>query len=114
MDEVEVKIVDAPVGEALAERRLDVLGGMVGVPELGDDEELLARHESFRDCARDTLSALLLVGVVRRAVQKAVAGLDCLVHRFRSYIDRDLPQAETSEGHGVAGDELDGCCGRHC
>lgn len=64
VDEVEVEVVNAPVGELLLDDGLDALGVVEGVPELGHDEELLTLHDAFRDGAGDTLAALNLVAVV--------------------------------------------------
>ena len=64
VDEVEVEVVDAPVGELLLDDGLDALAVVEGVPELGDDEELLALHEAVLDGAGNALAALNLVAVV--------------------------------------------------
>jgi hypothetical protein len=39
---------------------------VVGLPELGDDEEVLALHDALLDGAGDTLTTLLLVAVICR------------------------------------------------
>ena len=41
MDQVQVNIVQSHVAEGSPTRHLDVLLGMVGVPQLGRDKELL-------------------------------------------------------------------------
>jgi len=64
VDEVEVKVVEAPVGELLPGDGLNAVAVVEGVPELGDDEELLALHETVGDGAGDTLAALNLVAIV--------------------------------------------------
>lgn len=64
VDQEEVKVVDLPVGELAAGDGLDALLVVEGLPELGDDEELLTLHEAVLDGAGDTLTALLLVAVV--------------------------------------------------
>lgn len=64
VDEEEVKVVDLPVGELAAGDGLDVLLVVEGLPELGDDEKVLALHKAFGDGAGDALAALLLISVV--------------------------------------------------
>ena len=64
VDEVEVEVLEAPVGELLLDDGLDALSIVEGVPELGDDEELLTGDEALLDGAGNTLAALDLVAVV--------------------------------------------------
>lgn len=64
VDEVEVEVVDAPVGQLAAGDGLDAVAVVEAVPQLGDDEEVLALHQAVLDGASDTLTALLLVAIV--------------------------------------------------
>lgn len=64
VNEVEVEVVDAPVGELLLDDGLDALTVVEGVPELGDDEEVLTLHNTLRDGTGNTLAALNLVAIV--------------------------------------------------
>jgi hypothetical protein len=64
VDEVEVEVVDPPVAELLADDGLDFVGVVEGVPELGDDEELLALDDALLDGAGYALSALDLVAII--------------------------------------------------
>lgn len=114
MDEVEVEVLEPPVGQTLAARGLDVLSSVVRVPKLGDDEQVLAFDKALGDGTRDAGTTLLLVGVVGRAVQKAVARLDGVVHLVGRDVGRHLPQAEAGEGHRVARLESDGGLGHGC
>jgi hypothetical protein len=50
-----------------------------GIPELGNNEQVLALHDTLVDRALDTLASLDLVAVVACAVKEAVAGLDGVV-----------------------------------
>ena len=43
VDEVQVEVVEAKVSEGLAEGGLDTVRGVLCVPELGGDEDVLAR-----------------------------------------------------------------------
>ena len=62
--DVEVEVVDAPVGELLLADGLDPLGVVEGVPELGDEEEVGALHEAVFDGAGDALAGFDFVAVV--------------------------------------------------
>ena len=72
VDQVEVEVVDTPVSELLADNGLDAVAVVEGVPELGDDEELLALDDALLDGAGNTLAALLLVAVVWRQAIESV------------------------------------------
>lgn len=64
VDQVQVKVVDAPVGQLPPHHGLDLLRVVERRPQLGHDEELLALHEPFLERAGHALAALLLVAVV--------------------------------------------------
>lgn len=64
MDEVEVKVVDAPVGELLFANGLDLFGVMEGVPELRDNEEFLSLYETLLDRTGNALARFDFVAVV--------------------------------------------------
>lgn len=64
MDEIEIEVIEAPVGELLLDDGLDAVAFVEGVPELGDDEELLTLHEAILDSTGNTLTAFPLVAVV--------------------------------------------------
>lgn len=64
VDEVEVEVVDAPVGKLLADDGLDLLAVVEGLPELADDEEVLTLYKALLDGAGNTLAALDFVAVV--------------------------------------------------
>jgi len=64
VDQVEVEVVDAPVSKLLANNGLNTLAVVEGVPELGDDEEVLALDDALRDGTGNALAALNLVAVV--------------------------------------------------
>ena len=57
-------VLKTPPLELLAADRLHLVSLVEGVPELGDNEQILALDETLIDGALDTLSALLLVTVV--------------------------------------------------
>lgn len=46
------------VGEGLAARGLDVLGGVVGVPQFRGDPQLAPRHHTLSDGTLDTFAHL--------------------------------------------------------
>jgi hypothetical protein len=64
VDDVEVEVVDAQVGELLAGNGLDAVTVVEGVPELGDEEKLLALDQTVLNGAGNTLANLDLVAVV--------------------------------------------------
>ena len=64
MHDVEVEVVNAPVGELLLADGLDAGFVMEGVPEFGDDEEVGAFAEAVFDSAGDALAAFGFVAVV--------------------------------------------------
>lgn len=64
MHDVQIEVVDVPVGELLAADGLDFVAVVEAVPELGDDEEVLTLDETILDGAGNTLTALDLVAVV--------------------------------------------------
>lgn len=64
VDQVEIEVLETPVGKLLADNGLDAVAVVEGVPELGDDEELLALDDALLDGAGYTLAALNLVAVV--------------------------------------------------
>jgi hypothetical protein len=71
--QVEVKVVCAKVLERCVERLLDVIGVMAVVPELGCDEELLARYTRLLDGVANGR----FCAVDARSVDVAVAGFQC-------------------------------------
>jgi hypothetical protein len=79
-----------------------------GVPELGNDEQVLALHDALIDRTLDTLASLDLVAVVACAVKEAVAGLDGVVDLVGAGVVVDLPETETDKRHLAAIVKLDG------
>lgn len=64
VDEEEVKVVNLPVGKLLAGDGLDLVLVVESLPQLGDNEELLALHDTLLNGAGDTLTTLLLVTII--------------------------------------------------
>jgi hypothetical protein len=64
VDQVQVKVVNAPVLELLLCDRLDLLVIVEGLPELGDDEELFALYEALLDGAGNTLAGFDFIAVI--------------------------------------------------
>lgn len=62
-------------------------------PELAGNEDLLTRNDALLDRARESFSTLLLVSIVRRSIQEAVARLERVVDRVGSFGGRDLVRA---------------------
>lgn len=64
VNEIQVKVIDAPVGQLLPGDRLDLVGLVERVPQLGHNEEVLTLHNAFLDGASDALAGLNLVAIV--------------------------------------------------
>lgn len=64
VDEVQVEVLEAPVRQGPPDRGLNLVAVLEDGPELGCDEEVLARHEAFLDSAGDALAAFLLVAII--------------------------------------------------
>lgn len=64
VDDVQVEVVNAQVGQLLAGNGLDLIAVVEAVPQLGDEEEILASDQTILDGAGDTLADLDLVAVV--------------------------------------------------
>jgi len=64
VDEVEVEVLETPVGKLLLDDGFDTLTVVECVPELGDNEEVLALHDALGNGTGNTLAALDLVAVV--------------------------------------------------
>lgn len=64
VDDVQVEVVDTPISKLLTADGLDLVALVEGVPELGDDEEVLALHNAFLDGTGNTLASLNLIAVV--------------------------------------------------
>lgn len=73
-----VDVVQTHVVERSLERWHDVLSSVIGVPELGGDEEVLSLDETLTDSLLDSLANLLLVTIVTGSVKESVTSLDGL------------------------------------
>jgi len=112
VDNVKVEVVNAPVSELLLANGSNAVLVVERVPQLGDNEEVLALDKTLVDCALDTLAGLDLVAVVAGAVKQTVASLDGVVDLVGAGVVVHLPKTEANEGHLAAIVELDSG-GRH-
>ncbi|MNW05612.1 hypothetical protein D3C71_2018810 [compost metagenome] len=69
-------MVGAQLGQALAQARQQSVGGMVVDPDLGGDEQFVARYTGFGDCLAD----LGFIAVDLRGVDGAIAELEGVAH----------------------------------
>lgn len=76
VDQVEVEVVKAKLVERGAEGVEGGLVAVVGIPELGADEDLLAGGASLLQPGADGVAASLLVGVAGGRVDVAVASIE--------------------------------------
>ena len=68
VDEEKVEVVDTPVSELLLADGENILGGVEGVPELGDDEQFFALDEAVFESAGDTLADFFFISVVYSSI----------------------------------------------
>ena len=64
MDNVEVKVVDAPVFELFFANGLHFVAVVEGVPEFGDEEEVFAFYDAFLDGSGNPLAGFDFIAVV--------------------------------------------------
>ena len=98
VDQEQVDVVEAEVGERLVEGRACLLGLVEAVVELAGDEQLLARDPGVTDRLADAL----LVAVHLRGVDVPVAGLERLRGDPGGVLRRDLEDAEAELRDRVA------------
>jgi hypothetical protein len=94
VDEVKVKVVEAKLSQAVVESAWDILGAVLGVPQLGCDEDVLALQTTVESLL-ERLCDLLLVAVDLGEVEMAVAGLESLLDGGTDLTRLSLPCAET-------------------
>jgi len=113
VNDVQIKVVNAQVSELLLGNRLDLVGVVERVPELGNKEEFFTLDEAVLDSTGNTLANLLLIAVVTGTVKESVSDLDGVVDSVGASVVVDFPKTETNERHLVAAVELDSRSGRH-
>lgn len=107
VDEVEVELPDAEIGEGLFAGRTDVLGLVVSVPELAGHPEIVASTQPGVKGGSDSFPDKTFIAVVCGAVEVAVSSFDGLVDNLWREFFGDLPGAEAwrREG-GTVGKEV--------
>src|SRR5262245_38903314 len=76
MNQVQVQILDAQIPKAMLHGFPDVAFGVVCVPELGSDPQILTSAQALIEGGPDSLADLRLIAVITRAVQMPVARAD--------------------------------------
>ena len=99
VDVVKIEVVKTKVLKRLSACSLDILGTVVGIPKLGDNEQLSSSNNTLIDCALDTLAYFDFVTIVASAIEVTVAILDGGVNDLGAHILRHLPKAEPDDGH---------------
>lgn len=113
MHEVKVDIVETEVSQTLLEAFLDTT--VVGGPQLGGDEEVLARDNARVNGLLDSLADLVLVLVAQSSVNVTVAGLDGVGHGARNLSGLGLPCSQAKSRDLSTGVKLEtGITGSHC
>lgn len=64
VDQVQVEVVDAPVGKLLLGDGLNLVIVVEGLPQLGDDEEVRSLYEAVFDGAGNALSGFDFIAIV--------------------------------------------------
>ena len=67
VDDVQVKVIDAPVFELFLADGLNFVAVVEGIPEFGDKEEIFALDQAFFDGAGNTLAGFYFIAVVWRS-----------------------------------------------
>jgi hypothetical protein len=116
VDEVQVDVREAQVRERLLERGAHERGRVLGVPELGGDEELRPRDlpRAVAHHGTEHLADLLLVAVARGAVDVAVARLERHPDGGAYLARRRLPRTQPQQRHLVPRVELHPRAARRC
>ena len=99
VDQIQVQVVEAQVGQRAPERRQDVVGRMPIVPQLGRDPELVACHAARLD-ALEGDADLSLVPVDGCAVEVPVAQGRGDQHRIRDGRGAGMVGTEGAEADG--------------
>ena len=99
MDQVHVQVVELQVGERLAEGRDDVGFGVLVVPELAGDPELLARDAAGDDLAQGEADAVF-VAVDAGAIEVAVAHGGGAFDGRGDFVRGDVVAAEGAQSDG--------------
>src|SRR4051794_26471581 len=108
VDEVEVDVVGAELGQALVQPLDGRVEAVAVVVELGGDEDLVAGQPGLRQRLADAL----LVAVHLRGVDVPVAGVEGRPYRLRRLLRRHLvhPEAELRDLHAIVEPDVRNLC----
>jgi hypothetical protein len=97
VDEVKVEVVEAELSQAVVESGGDILGAVLGVPQLGCDEDVLALESRnlTAESLLEGLSDLLLVAVDLGKIKVTVASLESLKDGSANLTRLGLPCTKT-------------------
>eukprot|EP00760_Papus_ankaliazontas_P029882 PhM_4_TR4508/c1_g2_i1/m.7741 len=109
MHKVEVEVLQLQVREGLGEALGHLVAGVERIPELRRHPQVLALHETRRECLRECLADLGLVLVDGGAVDVTVSALDGGEHGGLDLARLGVPRAQTEERHHNTVVECDGC-----
>ena len=102
MNQVQVNVVGAQLLQGRLERLKSALVALVGVPQLGGEEDILTSHVGVSDSAAHAR----LVAVNSGGVDVAVAGLQGGAHNLLGDLVLNLPHAVAQLRNGSAVVEL--------
>jgi hypothetical protein len=89
-------LIGAQLREAVFQARHQLILGVVVRPDLGGDEEVVARHAAFGN----RLAHFGFVAVDLRGVDHAVAHVQAVLHRVDDHLALQAEGAEAEDGDG--------------
>lgn len=109
-----IEVVELQLGQGVIKSSLDILWGVLVIPQLGGDEDVLSLQAgNISECALDALADFLLVAVDLGQVKVTVADLESLIDTVADLAGSGLPGAVPNTGDGMARVESDGLAEGH-
>src|SRR5947209_1651851 len=102
MDQVEVEVIQTEVAQRPLNSGADVDPGVVGVPQLRRDPQLVAMANAVAERRPDAGADLGLIAVVAGTIEVTIADPERLVYQGRRLGLRNLPQPQADERHAGA------------
>lgn len=105
MDDVHINVVELEVAQGFPEGFLNSIGVMVGLPKLGDDEEIFSLDSSGIKNALNSFSNFLLVSVIGSSIKASVTSLNGIDNSLGTDIVGEFPETESTLRHLSSGSE---------
>lgn len=110
MHQVQVNIIHAQILQRLVQRRLNIFGCMLGIPQLASNEDLFARNARLADA----ISNLRLVAIDGCAVDVTIALFQSHLHGIFDLERLSLPCSKSHGRNFCTGVEREVCRESHC